>query len=168
VFFKQPMNAAAEQVISKLGLAPLPHEGGYFRAAWTSATLLPSGRPAASAIFFLMTAEGFSALHRFGAEELWHFLSGDAVEHVQLDPHDGRVSVARLGSDVLAGDASVLRVGKNIWQGARLASGGRQGWALLGCTVSPAWDQAEFELGNAAALRLAFPGNDALVRKLTR
>jgi uncharacterized protein len=162
------MNPEAQQVIARLGLEPLPVEGGYFRAIWTSRTLLVSGRAAASSIYFLMTPGEFSALHRLAAEEIWHFHAGDAIEHVQMDPAVGRVTTVRLGPDVLAGDQPQRWISSGVWQGARIAPGGRRGWALAGCTVSPAWDQAEFELGNADALRLAFPGNDALVRELTR
>ena len=42
------------------------------------------------------------------------------------------------------------------------------GWTLLGCTVSPAWDEREFELGERGALLLEFPGHEALIRVLTR
>ncbi|MEO7415040.1 MAG: cupin domain-containing protein [Opitutaceae bacterium] len=163
------MNAAAQQVITRLGLAPLPVEGGFFRSLWTSASKLPSGRGAASSIYFLMTPDGFSALHRMAvSEEIWHFYSGDAVKHVQFDPHQGRVSITRLGPDVLGGELPQLLVPGGVWQGACLAPGGSHGWALIGCIVSPAWDPADFELGDRHALGSAFPGNDGLVRELTR
>lgn len=155
-------------MIDRLGLEPLPVEGGYFRAGWTSRVLLPSGRAAASSIYFLMTPDGFSALHRLAGEELWHFHAGDAVEHVQMDPATGQVTVVRLGPEVLAGDQPRLVVPGGVWQGARLAPDGLRGWCLIGCMVAPAWDPAEFELGNADALRRAFPGNDGWVRELTR
>ena len=163
------MNAEAEQVIARLGLAPLPLEGGFFRRVWTSATKLPSGREAASNIYFLVTPEEFSALHRMiVSEEIWHFHAGDAVEHAQFDPRQGRVFLTTLGGNILAGEVPHVLVHGSVWQGARLAPGGRHGWALLGCTVSPAWDPADFELGNQAALNVAFPGNEALVRAFTR
>lgn len=155
-------------MIDRFRLEPLPVEGGYFRAVWTSRTLLASGRAAASSIYFLLTPSEFSALHRLAADELWQFHVGDALEHVQMDPASGGVTTVRLGPDVLMGDEPQRLVPGGVWQGARIAPGGRCGWALVGCTVSPAWDQTEFELGSADALRRAFPGNDALVRELTR
>jgi predicted cupin superfamily sugar epimerase len=168
VLFNIGMNPQAQHIIAQLGLVPLPLEGGYFRETWTSAAMLASGRAASSAIYFFMAPGEFSALHRMAAEEVWHFYSGDAVEHLQLDPSEGRVTLTKLGSDVTAGERPQLSIPSGIWQGARLAPGGRHSWALLGCTVSPAWDQAEFELGDRAALQLAFPGNDTLIRTLTR
>ena len=161
----------ARRVIAQLGLVPLPHEGGYFREIWTSATRLPSGRATASAIYFVLTPEAFSAFHRMAAEELWHFHAGDAVEHVQLDSRPAGASIAivtRLGPDLLGSDQPWLSVGSNVWQGARLAAGAIRGWALVSCTVSPAWDQAEFELGDADALCRIFPAAATWVRDLTR
>jgi uncharacterized protein len=162
------MNAEAMQVIAKLGLMPLPREGGFYRLTWVSAERLTSGRAAGSAIYFFISVEEFSALHRMRAEEIWHFHAGDAVEHVQFDARDGSVDTVILGSDVLAGHVPQLVVPGSVWQAARLAPNGRRGWALLGCTLSPAWDEAEFELGNSAVLVRQFPAHIRLVRELTR
>ncbi|MEO6567826.1 MAG: cupin domain-containing protein [Opitutaceae bacterium] len=163
------MSPEAQQVIVQLGLAPLPVEGGFFRRLWTSTAKLPSGREAASSIYFLLTADDFSALHRMMvSEEIWHFHAGDAVDHAQFDPQQARVFLTKLGGNVLAGEFPQLLVRSGVWQGARLAPGGRHGWALIGCTVSPAWDPADFELGDRTALSAAFPENAALVRELTR
>lgn len=162
------MNAEAKRVIAQLGLVPLPQEGGYFRELWTSSARLPGGRCAASAIYFLMTPEGFSAWHRLAAEERWFFHAGDVVEHVRLDPPSGRLTVTRLGAAVLRKEVPQLTVPAGVWQGARLAPRGKRGWALLGCTVCPGWDRAEFELADADLLCAAFPANDSWVRKLTR
>src|SRR5687767_4055852 len=115
------MTPEARQIIAQLELAPLPREGGYFRVVWTSTTRLPSGRAGTSAIYFLITDDDFSALHRLRAEELWHFHAGDAVDHVQLDPANKSVTRIRLGPDVLARDQPQLIVRGGVWQGARLA-----------------------------------------------
>jgi predicted cupin superfamily sugar epimerase len=153
------VNAAAREVIAALRLEPLPHEGGYFRATWRNAT--------SSAILFLITPEGFSALHRLAQDELWHFHAGDPVEHVQIQAPGGAITVSRLGPAVTRGDRPQLSVPAGTWQGARLAEP-RQGFALLGCTVSPPWDQSGFEIASRAALQAAFPQHDAIVRALTR
>ena len=176
------MNATAKKIIEQLGLAPLPREGGFFRQTWVSQTRLANGREAGSAIWFLLTADDFSALHRLPAEELWHFYAGDPVEHVQLvrraqspEPVEGleqpddsaRVNV--LGADLASGQIPQLVVPGGVWQGARLKPGAQtQGWALLGCTVTPAWADEAFELGNRAALAREFPGAAGWVAALTR
>ncbi|MBM3851987.1 MAG: cupin domain-containing protein [Verrucomicrobia bacterium] len=153
------MTAAARQVIARLGLAPLPPEGGFFRATWRNAT--------ASAILYLITDDDFSALHRLAQDEVWHFCAGDPIEHVQLDPRDGLVRTARLGPDILAGEWPQVVVPAGVWQGARRA-GGSSGFALLGCTVSPPWDERGFELGARAELLAAFPAHPGIVRDFTR
>jgi uncharacterized protein len=77
-------NSEASALIARLGLQPLPHEGGYFARTWTSRDTLANGRPIGTAIYFLLTPGAFSALHKLDADELWHFHAGDPVEHVQL------------------------------------------------------------------------------------
>lgn len=162
------MNAEALQVIAKLGLMPLPREGGFYRLTWISTERLASGRAAGSAIYFLITRDEFSALHRMRAEELWHFHAGDPVEHVQLDGRAGLAKKTLLGPEVMAGEVPQVVVKGGMWQGARLGARGNRGWALLGCTLSPAWEEAEFELGERSTLAREFPAQAILVREFTR
>ena len=162
------MNAEAQKIIAKLGLAPLPNEGGWFRQTWQSPAMFRPGRAASSAIYFLVTPEDFSALHRLKTEEVWLFHAGDGLEHVMLDPADGAVRVARLGGDVLAGEVPQLVVPGGVWQGARLAAESAREWALLSCTMAPAWDEKEFELGKREALAREFPAARGKIAALTR
>ena len=157
-------NDTALALIARLGLEPLPREGGFFRQTWRSDT--------ASAIFFLITSEGFSALHRLTLDEVWFFHAGDPIEHVQLDARDGTVRVTRLGADVLAGDQPQVVVPAGVWQGTRLvpaaASATVQGFALVSCVVSPPWDERAFTLGARRALTREFPAAAAQIIALTR
>lgn len=162
------MNTAAQGIIAQLGLQPLPREGGFFRQTWLSAAPGPDGRPLGSAIQYLITPEGFSALHRLRTDEVWHFYAGDPVEHIQLDPLSGTARITRLGSAIAAGEQVQLVVARDIWQGARLTEGGRHGWALLGCTLAPAWDEREWDLGDRKILLARYPAAAALIRGLTR
>jgi predicted cupin superfamily sugar epimerase len=171
------MNAEAERIVTRLGLAPLPLEGGFFRQTWVSRERLARGRPAGSAILFLLTPRDFSALHRLKTGEIWHFCSGDPVEHVQLDPRDGSARLSRLGPAPLTDTPQVVVPG-GVWHGARVASGVRsrsggarrrqRGWALLACTMSPAWAEKEFTLGRKVELIRAFPAQAALIGALVR
>jgi uncharacterized protein len=156
-------------MITSLGLSPLPREGGYFRQTWRSA--------AGSAIYFLLTPDDFSALHRLGnTDEVWHFYAGDPVEHAMLGAGDAAARLTILGNNVLAGETPQLVVPAGVWQGARLVPGGghglsaalRAGWALVGCTLTPAWDDDDFELGKRTALEREFPAAASLIEALTR
>jgi uncharacterized protein len=165
------VNAEARQLISRLGMNPLPREGGYFAPVWTSAQRDPAGRPLGSAILFLITEEDFSALHRLKTDEIWHFHAGDPAELVRLDPSAASGRVTLLGPDVAGGHAPQVVVPAGEWQGARISqpgAPGARGWTLFGCTLSPAWDEREFELGRREALVAEFPAHAGLVRALTR
>jgi predicted cupin superfamily sugar epimerase len=158
----RPPTATARAVIEALHLEPLPHEGGFFRQTWRSET--------SSAILFLLTPVDFSALHRLDREEIWHFHGGEPVEHVQLDPVSGQVRISQLGANVLAGEEPQVVVRAGVWQGARLVPRTAAGadFALMGCTVSPPWDDRGFTLGGREALMQTFPGHAELIRGLTR
>jgi predicted cupin superfamily sugar epimerase len=165
---RRSMNDEAEKIIAQLGLIPLPNEGGWFRRTWESFDRLKDKRTAVSAIYFLVTPEGFSALHRLSATEVWCFHAGDALEHVILDTFTSEVTVTRLGGDLMAGDVPQLIVGPGSWQGARLAPGGTRGWALVSCVMVPAWEERSFKLGQRADLIRDFPSARSQIEALTR
>lgn len=169
------MNSEARDIIQKLGLAPLPLEGGFFRQTWMSSTKLPGGRSVGSAIYFLLTESGFSALHRLPTDEVWLFHAGDVIEHVSLVAGSDEPEIALIGSDVLNGQVAQLLVKGGKWQGARLAPpaevgrpGAERGWALISCTMAPAWDDREFTLGSRDELLQQFPRAAARIHALTR
>ncbi len=171
LYISLSMNTEAEQLISKLGLAPLPREGGFFAATWTSPLKGDGGRPTGSAILFLITEREFSALHRLGTDELWHFHGGDPAELALLDPLTGSCRRVALGPDVAGPHVPFAVAPAGVWQGARIRPGAGAtglGWTLFGCTLSPAWDEREFELGDRDALSRRFPEHGAVIRALTR
>lgn len=162
----------AEEIIAKLNLKPLPHEGGYFTQSWKSAETLADGRPAATSIYFLLTSTEFSAFHRLRGVEIWHFYAGSAVEHFQLSSKTGLVRKL-MGPDMLAGQVPQLIVPAEAWQAARVAAGAEgavrtEAWALLGCTMSPGWDDRDFVLGTCEQLIADFSAHASLIRALTR
>jgi hypothetical protein len=163
------MNEGAKHLVLKLGLQPLPAEGGFFAPTWTAPACAPGARPGASSILFLITVDDFSALHRLRMDEVWHHMAGDCAELVRLDPGSRSATVSVLGPDVAGGQLPQAVVPAGEWQGARIRPGAAQkGWTLFGCVVSPAWDGREFELGIRDALLREFPAHADLVRALTR
>jgi uncharacterized protein len=162
------MNGEASQLISRLGLAPLPKEGGFFARTWTSPKAMADGRPSGSAILFLITEDDFSAIHRLGMDEIWHYHAGDPAELTLLDPVAASCRSLVLGPDMAGGHVPNAVVPAGMWQGARLARSFSRGWTLFGCTVSPGWDESQFELGHRHDLVRDFPGHAQIVTALTR
>ncbi len=159
----------AAETIDLLKLEPLPDEGGFFRQTYVSNVSLPGGRPTGTAIYFLITPGGFSALHTLATEEVWHFYAGDPVEHLMFDMSTRTGAKTLLGTDIAAGQRPQLIVPAHACQGARLAPGPRtHDWALLGCTMSPGWDHREFSLARRDTLVTAFPDWSADIHALTR
>ncbi|HUI82851.1 MAG TPA: cupin domain-containing protein [Candidatus Binatia bacterium] len=163
-----------DEVRQLLGLKPLPMEGGFFRETWrsrrlVSAEYLPDGisgpRSIGTAIYYLITPEAFSSLHRLPGTEVFHFYLGDPVIMLQLLP-DGDSRTIVLGQDLLAGQQPQVAVRGYVWQGCRLAPGGK--WALMGTTMSPGFDYADYETADREHLLAQYPDAAAKIREYTR
>ncbi len=160
------MNEHARVVIEALGLAPHP-EGGFFRETFRAPLMMdgPQGpRAASTAIYFLLPAGTFSALHRVRSDEVWHHYDGDPVDLHTLQ-EDGRYAVTRLGHDLGRGERPQQVVPAGVWQAA-VPSGER--YALCGCTVAPGFDFADFDMPARADLVQRFPRWRGIVERLTR
>jgi len=160
-------------IIRELGLVPLPEEGGLYAETYRSASVIPGGaipgrhispRRCATAIYYLITPERFSALHRVSSTEIFHFYLGDPVDMLQLYP-DGTGAHTTIGTDLLNGQRPQVVVQRGVWQGTRLLPGGR--YALLGCTVSPGFEFEDYEHGNRAELTARYPAFAADIALLT-
>lgn len=156
---------SAEEIIHLLHLEPLPREGGWYRETYRSTLPLPASvlapryrdaRAAGTAIYYLLTPDTISALHRLPTDEVFHFYLGDPVEMLQLGPNStdgGRILT--LGSDIRAGQLVQAVVPAGVWQGSRLRAGGA--FALMGTTMAPGFDFADYEATDREALSVAFP-----------
>jgi uncharacterized protein len=150
------------ELIEALELVPHP-EGGFFAETYRSARSA-GGRSLGTAIYFLVTAESPSRMHRVASDEIWHFYRGDALEMLQLDP-GGASRIVAIGPRIVAGERPQVLVPAGVWQGVRVAPGGR--YALVGATVTPGFDFADFQMGNRAELIAKYPDRAALVAALT-
>ena len=164
----------ADTVKSLLNLKPHPEEGGYFSETYRSPhilskDILPEGykekRSLATAIYYLLTPDTFSALHRLPTDELFHFYLGDPVEMLQLLP-DGSGRTITLGQDITNGMQLQVVVKKGVWQGSRLCTGGQ--FALLGTTMSPGFESSDYESGQRKGLIADYPQFENLIREFTR
>ena len=162
-----------EEIKSKLNL--VPHvEGGYFSETYRSDEYistkdLPSRyagkRHFSSAIYYLLTPETCSAMHRLKSDEVYHFYMGDPVEMLQLYS-DETGKIINLGQDILNGMEPQVIVKKNVWQGSRLKKGGR--FALMGTTVAPGFEYSDFESGSRNELISIYPEFKDMIIALTK
>ena len=159
----------ADEIISRLGLAPHPERGFFVEthrsAAIVSAPTHPAPRAAGTAIYFLITAEAPSTyLHRLLSDEVFHLYEGGPLEILRLHP-DGRSDVARLGLDLAAGERPQIVIPAGTWFGTELV--GAASHCLVGCTVAPGFDFADFELAEGPELATRYPAEAARISRMT-
>jgi predicted cupin superfamily sugar epimerase len=130
---------SASQVIDLLELSRHP-EGGWFRETWRAPA--PEGdRGAGTAIYYLLTEGERSHWHRVDAAEVWHFYAGDPLR-LEVSPDGESVVSLVLGPDLASAQRPQHVVPPGAWQAAHSLGA----WTLVGCTVSPAFEFAGFEL----------------------
>jgi uncharacterized protein len=166
----------APALIAALGLKPHPIEGGYFRETYRAeGTILAESLPVAyarsgdrsfgTAIYYLLTSDTFSEMHRLPTEEVFHLYLGGPVRMLQLFAGGAGREVV-LGTDFLAGQEPQLVVPASVWQGSMLEPGVE--FALLGATMAPGFDYADYERGRRNVLARLYPGHAELIGRLTR
>ena len=158
------MHPEAQRLVAALRLQAHP-EGGWYRETYRSAervtTSRGSVRSATTSIYFLLTAETFSAFHRLSSDETWHFYRGDPVTIDVIDAsgtHEARV--------VGEGDALQTTVAAGAHFAAHVEAPG--GFALVGCDVAPGFEFAEFQLTTRSMLTAAYPHLAPLIARYTR
>ena len=162
---------SAQEIIKELNLEPLPEEGGFYRQTYRSQLkILKTSDPATeryagTAIYFMLTPDSFSALHRLKFDEVYHFYSGDPVEMIQIND-DGKLDRFLIGNNVVASQAPQVVAPKGVWQASRLAEGGR--WALMGATMAPGFENADFEMASSKALLQSYPEHADLILAFSR
>lgn len=162
-----------QYLITALNLQAHP-EGGWYRETYRATeTVLPAALPDrfdgprshATAIYFLLNSENFSALHRIKSDEQWHFYSGSSLTVHVIHP-DGQYLPFKLGSDLTQGATFQEVVPHGCWFGATVDT--PDSYALVGCTVAPGFDFTDFEMASCNALCKEFPQHVELIARLTR
>ncbi|HYG85721.1 MAG TPA: cupin domain-containing protein [Azospirillum sp.] len=128
-----------EGIIDLLGMQPHP-EGGHYVETYRHTTE-HGGRGVKTGIYFLLRAGERSHWHRVDAVEMWHWHAGGPLE-LSISEDGRTVSRHVLGVDLTAGQRPQAVVPPHAWQAARPLGD----WTLVGCTVSPAFEFAGFEM----------------------
>jgi hypothetical protein len=130
----------AADIISRLELRPHP-EGGHYRERFRDKRVDANGRSYCTAIYFLLARGERSHWHRIDAVEIWHYYAGSPLT-LQIANEGCAPHTVRMGPDVIAGDRPQAIVPELAWQTAETTGD----WTLVGCTVSPGFEFAKFEL----------------------
>lgn len=162
----------APEYVRELNMQPHP-EGGFFaetyRATETiAAPALPArfggARAFSTAIYFLLESHHTSSLHRIQADEVWHFYAGGPLNVFVINP-DATLTTIRLGSNVERGEVFQAVVPAGCWFGSKPAPG--SDFSLVGCTVAPGFDFADFEMADRNTLLTEFPEHADVISLLT-
>jgi len=155
----------ADEIRDLLQLVPLPGEGGYYRETYRANAQLPgSTKSLSTAIYYFLTPDTCSLLHRLPTDEVYHFYLGSPVHLVLLPPGE-KGEVVTLGTDLYAGYRPQVVVPAGTWQGSRLALDGD--YALLGTTMSPGFDFSDYEAGQRSQLKSDFADYADWITRLT-
>ncbi len=162
-----------EKIIQVLGLKPHP-EGGYYRETYRSsgsirAEALPctfkAERSYSTCIYYMLTAGNYSSFHRIVQDEIWHFYEGSPVL-LYIIRADGSLQQIIVGRDFAQGEQPQAIIPGGCWFAARVKD--QDSFSLVGCTVAPGFDFADFERGKRDYLVKQFPEHRQKIEEFTR
>ena len=162
----------AQEIIDQLGLTAHP-EGGYFKETYRSAGVIPQdslgeqfhgSRNQSTGIYFLLTSEKFSAFHKINQDEMWHFYKGARLKLHTISA-DGTYSFVIIGNDLANNEVPQHTVKGGDWFAAEVMD--ENSYTLVGCTVAPGFDFADFALPKRKELTNIFPQHETIIKKLT-
>ena len=156
------MHPRAVELIATLEMRPHP-EGGFYREIFRSPSQVTPAdergpRAALTTIYFLLPQGSVSRWHRVASDEVWHLYEGGPIELLELGASGRDLVRHRLGPVGGDNSAPVCTIRAGTWQAARPLGD----YALVGCTVGPGFDYADFRLladepEPAAVVRGAWP-----------
>ena len=163
----------ANEYISALKLKAHP-EGGYYREVYRSyetiekeclASRYSGSRSASTSIYFMLTKNEISHFHRITSDEIWHHYDGGCI-HIYVINNQGKLEVRKIGKNLNKGESLQVVIENGQWFAARVEEGREFG--LVGCTVAPGFDFADFELAEKQDLITAFPNHETIISEFTK
>ncbi|CCH56291.1 protein of unknown function DUF985 [Fibrisoma limi BUZ 3] len=165
------MNAA--YWVNAFGMQPHP-EGGYYAETYRSSEMIPQAglpdrfsgsRSFSTAIYFLLENHHISALHRIQSDEVWHFYAGGPLDVFVIEPSTHELTVIRLGNNPDKGEVFQAVVPAGCWFGSKPAL--ETEYSLVGCTVAPGFDFADFDMAMQEDMLQQFPQHQAVIKMLS-
>jgi uncharacterized protein len=165
--------------IKKLQLTQHP-EGGFYRETYRSdlAINFPtkrehrsqsdrvSSRSISSTIYYLLEGGQKSMFHRMkNSDEIWHFYKGSSLTLYVINKITRGISELKLGTEPEKGELFQILIKRGSWFGAIVND--LTSYALVGCTVFPAFSFADFELADRRRLTMLYPSHKTIIEMLT-
>ena len=162
----------AKEIINHFNLTPHP-EGGYFKEIYRSkgtiqsenlASYFNGNRNYCTSIYFLLTANKFSAFHKINQDEIWHFYTGTTLKLHMISP-DGDYNFVLIGNNFNQNEIPQFTVPAHYYFAAEILT--KNSFAFVGCTVSPGFDFKDFVLPSCKELSKEFPKHAKIIAELT-
>jgi len=124
----------SDKLIEQLEMNPHP-EGGYYSESFRDRD------NSVSLIYYLLKKGQRSHWHRLKKNEILHFYKGDSLSvHISADAKT--TITKKLGNSISSNENLHLVIHAGSW----FSMNSEGDYSLIGCTVSPAFDYADFEL----------------------
>src|SRR6266436_8810959 len=112
------------------------------------------GRPAGSALYFMVTPAAPVRLHHIRNDQLYHYYLGDPMEVLMLH-ENGLAEHVVVGPDLRGGQCVQLLIPGNTFHTARVI--GRRRWFLGASTEWPGVERVDVEVGDIEKLAAKYP-----------
>jgi len=161
----------ADYFIKSLNMTAHP-EGGFYKEIYTSNENITANglnvdfegsRMLWTSIYFLLRNGEVSNFHRLKSDEMWYYHSGSPLTISMISP-EGELITEQLGLNIENGEKPQVLVPKDYIFGSAM---NKEGYAFVGCMVSPGFEFRDFELFKRNFLLEKYPQYDEIIRKLT-
>jgi hypothetical protein len=170
----------AKQIIKKLKLAPNLAEGGFFVGTYVSTIEIPNKyfpgfpptktkkRSLCAAIYYFLEGDQCSVMHKVTGNMIYHFYCGEPVEMLLLYPkgHIPQTEVCVFSNNIEAGGRPLKVIPSGTWLGSKVKKA--SGYALMGVTLDPGFDVADYTIGDRKSLIEEYPSKKKMITALTK
>eukprot|EP01084_Bolivina_argentea_P264482 448014_1 len=157
-----------DDIIELLKLQPLVGEGGYFNETYRATDIVQWNsidQTASTQIYYMITPQSYSSLHKLTKDEVWHFYMGDSTEMLLIYPN-GEHKIVTLGNDIMNGEILQYVIHKEVWFGAKIKKA-KCGYSLFGATVAPGFEFVDFTHGERDNMIEMYPHLEELIVEYT-
>ncbi|GEQ22931.1 cupin [Clostridium butyricum] len=161
----------ADYFVKNLNMIAHP-EGGFYKEIYSSEENITSkdlkvnfegARILWTSIYFLLRDGEVSNFHRLKSDEMWYYHSGSPLTIYMISP-EGEFITEQLGLNIENGEKPQVLVPKDYIFGSAMNN---EGYALVGCMVSPGFEFRDFELFKRSFLLEKYPQYEEIILKLT-